>query len=417
MSTGKISGKIEIRQPRLAECRYTGDLAMAMTIGKLTVRQVDTLPEGFHSDGGNLYLRVKGGSRAWVYRYKEQGRVREMGLGSTLVRTLKEVRALAESMRKLQAEGRDPGEVLRVDVPVETISLTFEQCAHELVEAKRTGWKNAKHAQQWINTLRDYAFPVIGNKPPADVSLADIKSILLPIWTTKTETATRVRQRIEAVLDYAAVHDLCDGTRNPARWKGVLNKVLAEPAKVSTRDHHAALPYAEVPRVMVALRDKTHISAHCLRFGILTAARSGEARGATWDEIDLDAKVWTIPSARMKAARPHRVPLSEPAMDILLAMRDVRMENNPKVFPGGRGGLLSDVALNKTLHSVVPDVTVHGFRSSFRDWGAEQTSFPGAVLEQALAHTNPNKVEAAYQRSDLFELRWKLMQTWAEFVA
>lgn len=390
---------------------------MATTIGKLTVRQVDTLPEGFHSDGGNLYLRVKGGSRAWVYRYKEQGRVREMGLGSTAVRTLKEVRVLAESMRKLQADGRDPGELLRVDEPVESVSLTFEQCAQELVEAKRTGWKNAKHAQQWINTLRDYAFPVIGNKPPADVSLADIKSILLPIWTTKTETATRVRQRIEAVLDYAAVHDLCDGTRNPARWKGVLNKILPEPAKVSTRDHHAALPYAEVPRVMAALQDKTHISAYCLRFTILTAARSGEARGATWDEIDLDAQVWTIPSARMKAARPHRVPLSNPAMDILLEMREVRMRNNSKVFPGGRGGLLSDVALNKTLHSVTPDVTVHGFRSSFRDWGAEQTSFPAAVLEQALAHTNPNKVEAAYQRSDLFELRWKLMQAWAEFVA
>ncbi|OCX67875.1 tyrosine-type recombinase/integrase [Acidithiobacillus thiooxidans] len=388
---------------------------MATTIGKLTVRQVDTLPEGFHSDGGNLYLRVKGGSRAWVFRYKDKGRVREIGLGPTSIRKLKEVRVLAEAMRKTQADGRDPGELLRVNDPTETVSMTFEQCAQDLLEAKRSGWKNVKHAQQWINTLRDYAFPVIGTKAPADVTLADVKSILLPIWTTKTETATRVRQRIEAVLDYAAVHDLCDGTRNPARWKGILNKVLPEPGKVSKREHHAASAYTDIPRIMAALREKSHVSAYCLQFTILTAARSGESRGATWDEVDLDARVWTIPSFRMKAAKPHRVPLSDEAMKILTNMQEWRMRNNPKVFPGARGGLLSDVAVNKTLHSVITDVTVHGFRSSFRDWGAEQTNFPAAVLEQALAHTNPNKVEAAYQRSDLFELRQKLMQMWADF--
>ncbi len=389
---------------------------MATTIGKLTVRQVDTLPEGFHSDGGNLYLRVKGGSRAWVFRYKDKGRVREIGLGPTSIRKLKEVRVLAEAMRKTQADGRDPGELLRVNDPTETVSMTFEQCAQDLLEAKRSGWKNVKHAQQWINTLRDYAFPVIGTKAPAEVTLADVKSILLPIWTTKTETATRVRQRIEAVLDYAAVHDLCDGTRNPARWKGILNKVLPEPGKVSKREHHAASAYTDIPRIMAALREKSHVSAYCLQFTILTAARSGESRGATWDEVDLDARVWTIPSVRMKAAKPHRVPLSDAAMKILTNMQEWRMRNNPKVFPGARGGLLSDVAVNKTLHSVITDVTVHGFRSSFRDWGAEQTNFPAAVLEQALAHTNPNKVEAAYQRSDLFELRRKLMQMWADFV-
>lgn len=388
---------------------------MATTIGKLTVRQVDTLPEGFHSDGGNLYLRVKGGSRAWVFRYKDKGRVREIGLGSTSIRKLKEVRVLAEAMRKTQADGRDPGELLRVNDPTETVSMTFEQCAQDLLEAKRSGWKNVKHAQQWINTLRDYAFPVIGTKAPADVTLADVKSILLPIWTTKTETATRVRQRIEAVLDYAAVHDLCDGTRNPARWKGILNKVLPEPGKVSKREHHAASAYTDIPRIMAALREKSHVSAYCLQFTILTAARSGESRGATWDEVDLDARVWTIPSVRMKAAKPHRVPLSDAAMKILTNMQEWKLRNNPKVFPGARGGLLSDVAVNKTLHSVITDVTVHGFRSSFRDWGAEQTNFPAAVLEQALAHTNPNKVEAAYQRSDLFELRRKLMQMWADF--
>ncbi|MBE7562156.1 tyrosine-type recombinase/integrase [Acidithiobacillus sp. HP-6] len=388
---------------------------MATTIGKLTVRQVDTLPEGFHSDGGNLYLRVKGGSRAWVYRYKEKGRVREIGLGSSSIRKLKDVRVLAEGMRKTQADGRDPGELLRVNASTEMVSMTFEQCAQDLLEAKRSGWKNAKHAQQWINTLRDYAFPVIGAKAPAEVTLADVKSILLPIWTTKTETASRVRQRVEAVLDYAAVHDWCDGTRNPARWKGILNKVLPEPGKVSKREHHAASAYTDIPRIMAALQDKSHISAYCLQFTILTAARSGESRGATWDEVDLDTRIWTIPGMRMKAAKPHRVPLSDAAMAILNQMQAWRMDNNPRIFPGARGGLLSDVAMNKTLHSVIADVTVHGFRSSFRDWGAEQTHFPAAVLEQALAHTNPNKIEAAYQRSDLFDLRRKLMQMWSEF--
>ncbi len=388
---------------------------MATTIGKLTVRQVDTLPDGFHSDGGNLYLRVKGGSRAWVYRYKDKGRVRELGLGSTSIRKLKEVRAMAEAMRKACADGRDPSELLR-DKPVEAISMTFEQCAQDLIEAKRAGWKNAKHAQQWINTLRDYAFPVIGNKVPAEVNLTDVKKILLPIWATKTETATRLRQRIEAVLDYAAVHDLCDGARNPARWKGVLNKVLPEPVKLNSREHHPAAPYADVPRIMSVLHGKSHVSAYCLRFTILTAARSGEARGATWDEIDLDAKVWTIPAQRMKASRPHRVPLSDATMDILAEMQLWKTGNNANVFPGARGGLLSDVAMNKTLRSVVTGVTVHGFRSSFRDWGAEQTSFSSGVLEIALAHVNANKVEAAYQRSDLFELRGKLMQVWAAFV-
>ena len=386
---------------------------MATTIGKLTVRQVDTLDDGFHSDGGNLYLRVKGGSRAWVYRYKDKGRVYELGLGAVYVRKLKDARTLAEAMRKAHADGRDPRDLLRD--PVVPISMTFEQCTREMVETKRSGWKNAKHAQQWINTLRDYAFDVIGSKAPSDVGLADVKSILLPIWTTKTETATRLRQRIEAVLDYAAVHGLCDGARNPARWKGVLNKVLPEPNKVSTPVHHAAAPYEDVPRIMAALNGKSHVSAYCLRFTILTSARSGESRGATWDEIDLAARVWTIPSQRMKAARPHRVPLSDAVMDILATTQAFKMSCTSRIFPGARGGLLSDVAINKTLHSVAPGVMVHGFRSAFRDWGAEQTSFPAAVLELALAHVNRNKVEAAYQRSDLFNRRSDLMQAWAEF--
>ena len=388
---------------------------MATTIGKLTARQVDALPEGFHSDGGNLYLRVKGGSRAWVYRFKDKGRVRELGLGSVTVRKLKAARELAGEMRAAYADGRDPAELLRDDAKPQ--GMTFTQCAEALIEAKRPGWRNAKHAQQWQNTLRDYAYKTLGTKDPNDVTIADIKAILLPIWPTKTETATRVRQRIEAVLDYAAVHGLCDSAGNPARWKGVLDKVLPKPEKVRTKEHHAAAPYVELPGIMAALRDKGHVSALALRFIILTACRSGEGRGATWDEIDLDAKLWTIPAARMKAAKPHRVPLADDAVAILRTMQEWRREGCALVFPGARGGLLSDVAVNKTLHAIAPDVTVHGFRSAFRDWAAEQTAFPARVCELCLAHGNPDRVEAAYQRSDLFDKRRALMDTWASYCA
>ncbi len=388
---------------------------MAKNLHLLSARKVDTAAPGFHSDGGNLYLRVRdSNSRAWVFRYKTAGKVREIGLGATHTRSLAEAREVAEQMRKAVAAGADPAEVIRPQ-DAQTPGKTFEQCAVEIIEAKRAGWKNAKHAQQWSNTLRDYAFPSIGSKLPAEVSLADVKAILLPMWATKTETATRVRQRIEAVLDYAAVHDLCDATRNPARWKGVLDKVLPPPRKVSTREHHASAPYSDVPRVMAALSEKSHVSAQCLRFTILTGARSGEARGALWSEIDMDAETWTIPKERMKAERAHRVPLSAPAMQIIRTMETLRRPGVDRVFPGARDGLLSDVAVNKTLHAVAPDVTTHGFRSSFRVWCEEQTSSPNSVTEAALAHVNKDKVEAAYQRSDLFDRRRDLMQAWADY--
>ena len=388
---------------------------MATKLHILSARKVETVGEGFHSDGGNLYLRVRDtNSRAWVFRYKAAGKVREIGLGATHTRSLAEARQVAEDMRKAVKDGADPADVIRPQ-EAQAPGKTFKECAVELIEAKRPGWKNAKHAQQWENTLRDYAYPTLGDKAPADVSLADVKAILLPMWGTKTETATRLRQRIEAVLDYAAVHDLCDATRNPARWKGVLDKVLPSPRKVTTRENHAAADYSDVPRIMAALKDKSHVSALALRFLILTAARSGEARGALWDEIDLDAATWTIPAKRMKAARPHRVPLSAPAVQILKTMEKLRRPRVDLVFPGARDGLLSDVAVNKTLHSIAPDVTVHGFRSSFRTWCEEQTSYPRSVAEAALAHVNADKTEAAYQRSDLFERRRDLMKAWADY--
>lgn len=391
---------------------------MATKLHLLSARRVATLGEGLHADGGNLYLRVRStGARSWVFRFKDpaSGRVREIGLGPLRERSLNAARKLAEDMRRALAEGKDPAALVRPACDEGEGPRTFADCARELIEAKRPGWRNPKHAQQWANTLRDYAFPVIGHKAPADVTLADIKAILLPLWATKTETATRLRQRIEAVLDYAAVHGLCDNARNPARWRGVLDKVLPPPRKVTAREHHAAAPYQDVPRIMAALSAMEHTSALALRFIILTACRSGEARGARWQEIDLDAKTWTIPAARMKAARPHRVPLSEPALAILHSVAALRRDGVDLVFPGARDGLLSDVAVAKTLRAIAPGVTVHGFRSSFRTWCEEQTSYPRSVTEAALAHVNADKVEAAYQRSDLFERRRELMAAWGDY--
>ena len=386
---------------------------MATKIGLLAARAVDTLGAGFHSDGGNLYLRVKDtGARSWVFRYKRAGKVRELGIGSKGDRSLAGARKLAGDMRTAVADGRDPAELLsRRD----TTAMTFADYAVELIETKRSGWRNAKHALQWTATLRTYAHPSIGGKLPADILLADVKAILLPMWATKTETATRLRARIEAVLDYAAVTEKAHGRYNPARWKGNLDHVLPAARKVAKRVHHAAADYADVPAILSALRDKDFLSAYCLRFTILTAARSGEARGAMWNEIDMAAKTWTIPAARMKAGVLQRVPLCDEAMQVLTKMREWRMGDSERVFMGERGGLLSDVAINKTLHSIAPDVTVHGFRSSFRMWGAETTAYPGAVLEAALAHVNPNEVEASYQRSDLFERRRELMQSWGNY--
>lgn len=386
---------------------------MAKLTNILIPRQVDNYPAGFHADGGNLYLRVKDtGARSWVFRYKRAGKVTELGIGSKADRSLAEARELATDMRKAVKGGKNPAELI---YKLDTKAMTFADYAVELIESKRSGWRNLKHAEQWTMTLQVYAFPSIGGKLPADISLADVLQILKPIWTTKTETAVRLRGRIEAVLNNAAVHEKAHGRYNPAQWKGNLDQVLAAASKVTEHVHHAASPYVDVPNIMSALRDKDFISAYCLRFTILTAARSGEARGALWSEIDMDAKTWTIPARRMKANKPHSVPLCDEAMLVLAKMREWRINDAERIFAGGRGGLLSDVAVNKTLHSISSDVTVHGFRSSFRDWGAETTAYPSRVLEMALAHGNENKTEEAYQRSKLFEKRKTLMQEWGNF--
>lgn len=386
---------------------------MAKTTDIISPNTVKTLPPGFHADGGNLYLRVKdSGARSWVFRYKQAGKVTELGIGAVKDRSLKEARELAGKMRIAIREGKNPA--LLVKVKSDAPAKTFKDYALEYIEAKRPEWRNVKHAQQWGNTLDDYAYPTIGHKFPADVTLADIKAILLPLWTTKTETGNRLRGRLESVLDYAMVHENVD-RRNPARWKGNLDKILPAPNKVSRVEHHPAAHYDDVPNIMSILRGKELITAYNLRFTILTAVRSGESRGALWSEMDLKNKVWTIPAERTKPHREHKVPLCDEAMEILATMKEWNIHNRDKVFPGNKGGLLSDVAVNKILHKINPDISVHGFRSTFRVWGAETTSTPSAVLELALNHINPNTVEAAYQRSNLFERRRELMNIWGNY--
>lgn len=379
----------------------------------LSVREITTKPNGYYADGGNLFLRVRDDSRVWMFRYKQSGKQISIGLGATHTRNVTEAREIAELMRKAIANGEDPACVL--STPNEPYVMTFKECAIALIESKRPSWRNAKHAMQWSNTLEQYAYPLIGHKRPADVTLSDIKTILSSLWETKTETASRLRMRIEAVLTYAIVMEQSD-RRNPARWKDNLDMILPSPQKIKKTKHFPAAPYNDVPRIMSELRNKNCISAYCLRFTILTAARSGEARGALWSEISENLRVWTIPEERMKSGREHAVPLCDEVVEILKIMYQWRIDNNERVFPGGRGGgLLSDVAVNKTLHKVAPAVTTHGFRSAFRIWGAETTATPSAVLELALAHVNQNRVEAAYQRSDLFERRRELMVAWGSY--
>jgi integrase len=387
---------------------------MAKKLNRLTDRQVDTLKAGNHPDGGNLYLRVKDtGTRSWVFRYKLSGKVTELGIGSRNKRTLVQARNLASKMRTSLSNGKDPSTLVRKEH--DSTAKTFCEYAHELINIKRIDWNNTKHVQQWQNTLANYAYPSIGDKLPADISLSDIEAILLPIWVSKTVTATRLRQRIEAVLDYAAVNGDEQIKSNPARWKGVLDKVLPAARKVTKKVPHAAAPYTDIPKIMSTLRDKNSVSAYCLRFIILTAARSGEARGALWNEINLNEKVWNIPANRMKAKREHRVPLCNEVIEILAKMLQWRIDDAKHVFPGKRSSLLSDVAVNSTLHDIAPKVTVHGFRSAFREWGEEATEYPRKVIKLALAYVNKDKIDKSYKQSDLFERRRELMSVWANY--
>jgi integrase len=378
---------------------------------RLSARAVETAGVGTHADGGCLYLRVRpNGSKAWVFRATVGGRVREIGLGATHTRSLREARRLAAEMRKAILEGKDPALIVRPERPPP--ARTFAEVAEELIASKGAAWKNRKHLAQWRATLTQYAYPIIGDKAPRDITIEDVLAVLKPIWTAKPETASRLRQRVEAVLDYAKALKLRTG-ENPATWSGNLEALLPSPRKVRPREHHAAAHYSDVPRIMAALAEKTHVSALALRFIVLTACRSGEARGACWSEIDLEARVWTVPASRMKAGRPHRVPLSDAALEVLRAAP--RFEGTDLVFVGARGAALTDAAVSKALHAIAPGVTVHGFRSSFREYAEEAARVPRSVSEAALAHVVRDQTEAAYMRSDLFELRRELMESWGRY--
>jgi integrase len=369
---------------------------------------------GRHADGGGLYLSISAnGGKRWVFLFKRHGRSREMGLGSANSVKLAQARVLAADARQIVARGGDP----ILERPNPEAGLPFDECANRYIAANKPGWKNAKHGDQWTNTLKAYASPVIGRLPAGDVTTDHIIKILNPIWSTKSETASRVRSRIELVLDWAKVHGHRDG-ENPARWRGHLDQILPKRSKVRRVVHHPALPFAEVPAFMERLRTRRGLSARALEFTILTAARTNEIIGATWAEMNAGAGLWTVPPERMKAGREHRVPLVVRAVAILTDLAEVaKPESVDWVFPGDcEDGSLSNNAMLALLDRMdFGHVTVHGFRSSFRDWASETTAFPHEVVEMALAHTIENKAEAAYRRGDLFEKRRQLMTAWAEF--
>ncbi len=363
-----------------------------------------------------LELRIKNdGDRSWVLNFRFAGRDREMGLGPFPEVTLGEARERARKARLKAREGIDPiidRKAARSALQASTAAAkTFRQCALAFIDSKAPEFKNAKHLAQWSATLETYAFPVMGSVMVRDVALPHIQSVLEPIWITKTETATRVRGRIEAVLDWATASGYRSGD-NPARWRGHLDKLLPKPKKVKRVIHHPALKASEMGPFMKRLRGMEGIGARALEFAALTAARSGEVRGATWSEIANAAKVWTIPAERMKADKEHRVPLSEPAMALLASLP--RFAGTDLVFPAPRGGMLSDMTLSACMRRMKLDAVPHGLRSTFRDWAGEHTNYPREVAEAALAHV-VGGVEGAYARGDLFEKRRRLMDDWAAF--
>jgi integrase len=376
---------------------------------------------GLYHDGGGLYLQVtRGGARTWVYRFMLHGRAREMGLGPLHIVSLAEARDKAREARKLRHEGIDPIEARRAkqaeDRLAAATAMTFQECAERYIEAHRAGWKNPKHAKQWPSTLETYVYPTFSALPVQVVDVGLVMKVLEPIWKTKPETASRVRGRIESILDWATARGYRKG-ENPARWRGHLDKLLPARGKVQKVKHHPALPYFEIGDFITALREQEGTAARALEFLILTATRTGEVIGGRWDEFDPEKKVWTIPGDRMKAAKEHRVPLSGRALAIVDEMKAERVNEHPFVFPGGRPGRpLSNMAMLKLLERMGRgDLTAHGFRSSFRDWAAEMTLFPTEVAEMALAHTVSDKVEAAYRRGDMFQKRRELMEAWARY--
>lgn len=369
---------------------------------------------GVHRVASGLYLRVRDtGAAFWALRYTINGKSREMGLGTFSHLSLAEATKLSHDLRlSLKRDGIDPIETRRI-ANERREGAAFRDVAENYIEGQRPKWKNAKHAEQWGNTLKHYAYPVLGDLDVAKITTEDVLTVLKPIWTQKHETATRLRQRIEAVMDAATARKLREGD-NPARWKGHLDKLLAAIPKAQRIQHHPALPWKELPAFLSELRQSESMSARALVFTILTACRTAEVTGAKWAEIDLETKVWMIPAVRMKAKREHRVPLSSHAVKLLKSLPVV--QGNEYVFQGIREkSPISNMAMLEQLKGLRPGYTVHGFRSTFRDWVADATSFSPELAEMALAHTIANQTEAAYRRGDLLERRRDLMQAWADY--
>jgi integrase len=390
---------------------------------QLSPLKVKNAKPGMYADGGSLYLQVtaskdgKRFNRSWIFRYRVAGRLRDMGLGSVDILSLSEARERAREQRKQRLDGIDPIDARRALVAPAVNLMTFDQAAAEVIKAKEDEWTSAVHAAQWRDTLKTCS-PFIGSKPVRDINTADVTKILDAVWRETPETANRLRGRIEAVLNFAKARGLRDG-ENPARWRGHLDHIYSSVAKakeakrlrVGADAHHAALPYDQIGPFMAELRATKGDDARALEFAILTAARTAEVLGAKWSEIDETAKTWTVPGMRMKGGKLHRVPLSDRALAAIKAAT----RNGEYVFGHGDRQLhrmTFSMVLSRMKHG---DVTPHGFRSSFRDWAAEQTNFPREIAEKALAHALKDKTEEAYQRGDLLEKRRKLMTAWAEY--
>ncbi len=404
----------------------------------LTPLAVKNAKPGRHADGGGLHLLVKPtGARSWVYRFMLNGKSRDVGLGAagqggmSLADARDEAAALRLKVKAgidpLEERDREAAKALAANQAAKVAGITFRDVAAAYIAANEESWRNPKHRQQWRNTLDTYVYPVIGDLPVAEVETAHVLKILEPIWKDKPETASRIRGRIETVLDNAKARGYRKG-ENPARWRGHIAQILPARAKL-TRGHHPALPYEQLPAFIADLRKRDAMAALALEFTILTGARSDETYGANWSEVDLDKGAWHIPATRMKGGKDHRVPLSARALEILETVRPLGAE---LLFPGSRGGKLSSMAMAMLLRRMHEadlkrggegyfdpkqnrKATVHGFRSSFRDWADERTGFAHEMKEMALAHTVGNKAEAAYRRGDMFEKRRRLMDDWATY--
>jgi len=388
---------------------------MARRLGRLKAAEITRLGPGRYHDGGGLYLSVgTGAARSWIFRFRRDGKLHDYGLGPVHSVNLSAARQKAFECRAALYAGNNPVEVRQVQRLERALAaakaVTFEKAAEQYVTAHSAGWRSVGPERQWRQSMTDYVFPVLGKLPVLAINTALVLQVLEPIWQTKPDTASRVRGRIEAVLDWAASRDYRQG-ENPARWKGHLQNLLPSSRKIRSVEHHAALPFAEIGSFMFELKRQEGTAARALELLILAASRTGEVLGARWGEINLVERVWTIPAERMKTGKEHRVPLSDAALKVVDTVAKLGVDEY--VFPG-RVGQLNPMALRRVLASLGrSEISVHGFRSTFRDWAAETTAYPREVAEMALAHSIGNQVEAAYRRGDLFEKRRRLMQDWA----